>query len=150
MEQLTIDGVFMSEEEKIEKSDESILFPNVTVGDIVVKPWSFGMLFEVSPHLEKVLDKAEESGLIKKFEESAGGNIPYTVFARLFTIASPHIIEILALTVGKEINYIKDLDMETGLKLAVTVYNQNKATISNSLKNVFSPPTKGKVKGGQK
>jgi len=148
--QLTIEGIFvMAEEEKIDKSDESILFPDVKIGEINVKPWSFGMLFEISPYLEQVIDKAEASGLVKKLEES-GGFLSYTIMARVFTIASPHILEILSITTGKDKEYIKALDMESGMKLAVTVYNQNKGTITNSLKNVFSPPVKKERSGGRK
>lgn len=139
----------MENEEKIEKSDESILFPEEKIGDLVVKPWSFGMLFEISPYLEIVVDKAEESGLIKKFEENTTF-LSYPTMIKLFTIASKPMLMIIAMTVGKDEDYIKSLDMETGMKLAVTIYNQNKSTISNSLKNVFSPPKEKGKRGGQK
>ena len=139
----------MTDEEKVEKSDESILFSDVKVGELTVKPWSFGMLFEISPYLEIVVDKADESGIIKKFEESATF-LSYPTMVKLFTIASKPLLKIIAMTVGKDEEYIKALDMETGMKLAVTIYNQNKTTISNSLKNVFSPPKEKGKRGGPK
>ena len=139
----------------IEKqSDESILFPEITINNIVVRPWTFGILFEISNSLELILDKAEESGLAKKIEE-AGGFLSYTILARLFTVASPHVLKVMSTTLGKNEDEIKALDMETGIQIAMAIYNQNKITITNSLKNVFGPPKKiekekEKKLGGQK
>jgi hypothetical protein len=135
-------------------SDENVLFPEVNIDGIIVKPWSFGILFEISSSLESILDKAEESGLVKKMEES-GGFLSYTILARLFTVASPHVLKVMSITLGKSEEEIKSLDMATGIQIATTIYNQNKATISNSLKNVFGPPAvkekeKEKKSGGQK
>jgi len=121
----------------------------------VVKPWTFGILFEISSSLEAILDKAEDTGLVKKIEE-AGGFLSYTILARLFTVASPHVLHVMAITLGKTEEEIKALDMSTGIQIATTIYNQNKATITNSLKNVFGPPVPSKERekerksGGQK
>ena len=44
----------------MEKTDESILFPEVEIDGIVVKPWSFGMLFELAESLDRVIKRLEE------------------------------------------------------------------------------------------
>ena len=130
----------MPEEKKV-MSDEQILFSDEEIEGIVIKPWSFGMLFEVSPSLEIVLDKMDEKGLITKLEESEGF-LSWTLLARLFTIAGPEILKIISLTTKKPIDEVKKLDMGVGMKIAITIYNQNKERILNALKNVFSPPQK--------
>jgi len=143
---------FMTEKQ----SDESVLFPEVVVNGITIKPWSFGVLFDISSSLEAILDKAESSGLAKKIED-AGGFLSYTILARLFTVASPHVLKVMSVTLSKSEEEIKALDMSVGIQIATVIYNQNKATITNSLKNVFGPPTTEKEKvvkerktGGQK
>lgn len=118
----------MAEKQK-KKSEEEVLFPEVEVGDIVVKPWSFGKLFDLAPILERVLDKAEEKGLMTMFDTSF---ISYATMARLFTIASPEVLEIISITINKKVEEIKELSMEDGIKIAVIIYNQNKNSIKNA------------------
>ena len=125
------------------KRDEEILFPEAKVGDITVKPWSFGMLFDISGSLEKVLDKIED----KKVDLTPeGGFIPYTTFARLFTIAGPEVLKIISLTIDMPENEVKDLDMDTGVKIAMIIYQQNRETIKNAL----TPLLKQKNRGARK
>lgn len=121
------------------KSDESILFPEVEIEGIVVSPWSFGMLFEISPLLESILDKMDQKKLTQKLDES-GGFLSWSLITRLFTIAGPEMLEIISLTIGKPPEEVKKLDMDTGMRIASTIFNQNKERILNALKNVFSPP----------
>ena len=127
-------------------TEESILFPEVKVGDIVVKPWSFGMLFSISEDLEQVLNRMEETDLISKLEKS-GGLISYTLLARIFTIASNHVLKIIAVTINKTEDEVRALSMEDGMKIAMIIYNQNKQTIMSSLKNVFSPSVQESPEG---
>ena len=47
----------------MKKTDEEILFPDVKVGKVVVKPWSFGVLFEISDLVDSVLNKMESKNL---------------------------------------------------------------------------------------
>ena len=128
-----------AKEKKKSPSDESVLFPEAEVDGIEIKPWSFGMLFEVSPSLEAVLDKMDAKGLTQKLDES-GGFLSWSLIARLFTIAGPEVLKIIALTTKKSEEEVKELDMDTGMKIAVVIFNQNKERITNALKNVFGPP----------
>ena len=130
---------------KKKPTEEEILFPDAKVGDIVVKPWAFGKLFEISGHLDRVLGKMEEHGLEEKLEESAGF-VPYTLMARIFTLASQDVLEIIASTVGMEEEEVKELDMQTGIEIAVTIFSQNRETITGALKNALSSPPSPKPK----
>jgi len=121
-------------EEKV-ATDEEILFPEVKINDIIIRPWTFGKLFQVSSMLDLVLDKAESKGLIAKFEEE-GGFLTYATMVRLLTLASPEVFEIIKVTIEKDSDFVNGLDMATGIKIAMIIYKQNKEII---LKNVFSP-----------
>lgn len=123
-------------EENVARSDEAILFPEVKVGDVTIKPWSFGVLFDIAPSLEEVLDKAEKADLMNKIE---GGFLSYTTMARLFTIASSPLLKIMSMTLHMKEEAVRALNMEDGIKIVMVVYNQNKSTISNAIKNVLSP-----------
>uniref|UniRef100_A0A6M3IJN1 Uncharacterized protein n=1 Tax=viral metagenome TaxID=1070528 RepID=A0A6M3IJN1_9ZZZZ len=121
------------------KSDESVLFPDVRVGDIIVKPWTFGMLFELSEPLDRIITKVEDRGLDIEFEK---GILSYVTMAKLFTIASSEALEIICKTLDKPDEEVKELGMEDGIKIALIIYNQNKESIVSSLKNAFSSPPK--------
>lgn len=113
------------------KSEEEILFPEAKVEDLVIKPWSFGMLFEVAPHLEAILDKADEKNVMSKL---ADGSTPFPVFiARLFTLAQSEVLKVMALTLDMEEDEIKNFDMSKGIKIATIIYEQNKEQIKNAL-----------------
>ena len=126
-------------EEKPMKDDESVLFPEEEIGGVTVRPWSFGVLFDIAPSLEIVLDKIDEAKLFEKIESSEGF-ITWPLMARIFTIAGPEVLKIISLTIEKPLEEVKKFDMDTGMKIAVCIYNQNKDRIFNALKNVFGPP----------
>jgi len=116
------------------KTDEEVLFPEAKVGDIVIKPWSFGKLFELAHWLDAVLEKAENKGLVGDFEKATTtGFLSYVSMAKLFAIASDEVLEIIASTVDRSKDEIKSLDMTDGVKIAITIFQQNKETIKNAL-----------------
>ncbi len=118
------------------KTEEEILFPEVAIGGLVVKPWSFGKLFLISPILEKVLDKVEEKSLDKVFEGGSmeeGGFLSYTNIARIFTVCSTELLELIALTLDVTEDEIKDLSISDGVRIIVVAYNQNSETIKNAV-----------------
>lgn len=119
--------------------EERILFPEVKIGNLIIKPWTFGILFEIADLLGQVIDKAENKGIIKDLE-SSGGLLKYSTIAKLFSVANKEVLIILSKTLNVEEEVIKKLSMEEGIKVVMTVYNQNKATITNSLKNALSVP----------
>jgi len=118
------------------KTDESILFPEAKVGDYIIKPWSFGVLFEISDMLEGILDKMESKKI--KLEEiiNEEGFVSYTSILRLFTIASKDVLSIIQITLGIEEEEIKNLDMSVGIKIAIVIYKQNSEVFS---KNFITP-----------
>jgi len=110
------------------KSDEEILFPEAKIADITVKPWSFGMLFKLGPLVEKVLKKMEEQDINIDTDI-----IKYSTIAKLFTIASEPVLEIICLTTGKDRKTIEGLGIGDGVKIAFLIYSQNKEQIVKNL-----------------
>lgn len=120
------------------KTDEEILFPEAKVGEYTIKPWSFGVLFEISDMLEGILDKLEDKKIKIEDIVSADGFISYTNIFRLFTIASKDVLSIIAITLDISEEEIKGMDMEEGIKIAIVIYKQNSKMF---VKNFLTPLT---------
>ena len=117
--------------DKKEKPEEAILFPEVKIGDIVVKPWTFGKLFKLANILDTAISKLEDGGIdIEKV--FSGDTIPYTLIAKLFSMISDEVFEVIKISVDMSEEELANLDMSTGIKLAFTIFNQNKEAIKNA------------------
>ena len=117
--------------DKKEKPEEAILFPEVKIGDIVVKPWTFGKLFKLANILDTAISKLEDGGIdIEKV--FSGDTIPYTLIAKLFSMISDEVFEVIKISVDMSEEELANLDMATGIKLAFTIFNQNKEAIKNA------------------
>lgn len=122
------------------KSEEEVMFPNVKIGDIVVKPWSFGILFEISVMLEKVLDKINEKQILL---DPTASFVSYFDMLRIFTMANQEVRKIIAITVEKSEEEINKLSMEDGIKIAMAIYEMNSSVLKNVLSSLFGTPTVG-------
>ena len=117
------------------KLEENKLFDEKIINGIKIKPWSFGILFDISSKLERILDVAEAKGVIKNIEES--GYLSYITMVKLFTLASSEFLSIVSMTVDMEEEEIKALDMDTGLKVSYTIITQNWDIIKNVLSSLL-------------
>lgn len=119
----------VKEEEK--KTDEEILFAEQDINGIMVKPWSFGILFEITEDLEAILSKLDEADI--DIDTILTNGITWKNMVRLFTVASPHVFRIIQLTVSKDEDTVKALSLEDGIKIALLIYSQNRDQIKNAL-----------------
>jgi len=120
---------------KLERpSDEEILFPEAKVGDIVIKPWSFGILFDISTMLEQVLDKMDEKKIIV---DPVAGFISYLDMLKIFSLANQEVLKIIAITVNIDMEEIRKLGMEDGIKIAMVIYKQNSKILKNVVSSLF-------------
>ena len=124
--------------EEVTKSEEAIMFPEEKLGDIVIKPWSFGILFDISVMLESVLDKINEKQI---YIDPTAGFISYFDMLRVFTLANQEVRKIISITVNKSEEEINKLSMEDGIKLAMIIYRQNSTVLKNVLSSLFGTPT---------
>lgn len=125
---------FMTEEKKRKrKSDEEVIFAQEKVAGFIVKPWSFGVLFEISEMLDSIFTKLDQRGVDLKFDFNDGLGADLSRFIRIAAIAAPEVKAILAITIDADENTIEELDMKTGIKLLTTVFKQNFEIIKNGL-----------------
>jgi len=125
----------MTEEKKQKKSKEEVLFPEIVISKYKIKPWSFGVLFEISEMLESILEKME----VKKIsidDMLKDGVISWISLTKIFTLASEEVLRIISLTVDVDQDEIKNLDMQTGIQIATTIFRQNKEVIKNALSSL--------------
>lgn len=127
----------MAAKKTVKKTDEEILFPDINVGEYVVKPWNFGILFEISSLVEAVIVKAEEKGIEDQLNNIDDSFIPYTVILKIFTLCSNELLEIIAITLGISIEEVKGVSMKQGIELVMAIFKQNSTVIKNSLAPLF-------------
>lgn len=126
------------------QNEEETLFPEVKIDKYTIKPWSFGMLFEISPMLDEVISKIEEKNVdIDMSTETVF--FSFQTIGKLLSIASEPILKIMKLTLQIEEEEIKSLDMETGLKIAMVIGKQNWSSIKNVFTLLF--PNKTEIVG---
>ena len=124
----------MTEEQKVtnspqteDKTDEAVLFNEIEIQGIKVKPWSFGVLFEIAEDLDNVIDKLEERNIdINKINL-----LDYKTMVRIFAIAGPYVFKIMSKTVSVSEEKLKELDVQDGIKLAMIIVQQNLGQIKN-------------------
>lgn len=116
--------------DKKKKSDEEVLFPDIKMGDLVIRPWSFGKLFDLSAILDRIMIKAEGRGVLEEFNTDV---LMYTTMVKMFALSAPEILEIICITIDKDEEYVKNLSMTDGIKIALAIYNQNAEIIKNAL-----------------
>ena len=113
--------------------EEEVLFPDLKIGDVICRPWSFKKLFQIANILDRILTELEKDSLLKLFDEF-GNIIPSTV-TRLIFRHQKEIFEIISATIDKPVEWVEELSAEEGLQFAITVFQQNR----ESIKNVFAP-----------
>lgn len=129
------------------KSDEEILFPEKTIAGIVVRPWSFGELFTIADPLERVLDKIDDSGMSDKLIDEEGEfQLDYLSLARLFTLASQELLDIISGTLDIDREKIEALSATDGIAIVLLMFQQNREMLVNAIKNALSSPPKKKTK----
>ena len=124
----------MTEEVKTEL--EKSIFPEANVGDIIIKPWKFGILFQISGFIGEILDTMESKNISIEGDPITG-LISYSTIARIFAVAATSILKIMAITLKKPEEEIEEFDMDEGLEIAYTIYKQNFEQIKKILNDVF-------------
>lgn len=116
---------------KKKPADELVLFPEVKIDgtDIVLKPWSFGILLDVNPYLEAAFSRLEE----KKVHFTLP-DLDLLQLKEIYFAATPQLLKIICLSTGKSEEDIRDLSLEQVIKIVYIMWNQN----SDSLKNGFA------------
>lgn len=118
------------------KIDEQVLFDEVKIGKYVVKPWSFGVLFDVSDMIDDIFVKLEKKKVDISKEVAAiadAGEINLPFIARLFSVSAYQIRKIMAITLDISEEEVNELNMTDGVKIAATILRQNFSIIKNAI-----------------
>ena len=115
---------------KKSKTDEEVLFSEEKVGKYTIKPWSFGILFEISEMLDGIFEKIEAKGINLEFKAEF---IPYSTIVRIFAVSAPEIKKIIATTLGLEESEVERMSMEDGVRSAFVIFKQNWGVVKNVL-----------------
>jgi len=124
----------MEEVKEVKKSEEEILFPEAQVGEITIKPWSFGMLFDISDDLDKLIETLDDKGILVSFENDF---ISLSVIMKLFTVANQELMNIIVKTTKVDEPVIKDLPIDDGIRIVYIIAKQNWETIKNAVAPLF-------------
>lgn len=132
----------------VKKSDEHILFDEVKIGKYKIKPWSFGILFEISTMIDEIFVKLEEKNIdIEKEMTNIVDNsfINFAFIAKLFSVCAFQLRKIVAITLEIDEEEVKKMDMKTGIDITITILRQNfdvlKNAISSSLPELITAVT---------
>lgn len=105
---------------------EASLFSSKKIEGYTVKPWSLGTLEELGPWFERVAVIFKERGISLDQVES---NPQTAIFSIL-----PEIKTVLSITLGEDIEVVKEFDPGKVTALILVIISQN----LNSLKNSFA------------
>jgi len=124
-------------EENVDEStkNDALLFDEIDIDGVKIKQWSLGKLFDVSEYLEKILDKLDSKGL--SIDNVLKSGVSADLITRLMVTlaASDEILNIISITIDKDIAEVRDMSMEKGIALIVGIAQQN----IDTLKNVLTP-----------
>ncbi|MCK9597688.1 MAG: hypothetical protein M0R06_01530 [Sphaerochaeta sp.] len=125
------------------KDEQGILFPEIEVEGLILRPWSFGQLANMGPVLQKVMAEAKNCGFTPKdFDE--GEEIDLEKFANLLLTVAPLVPEIVAKTTMLSRSEIDNWDPDKGVKVFLAILTQN----MDKIKNSFGLSLRRKVMGG--
>jgi hypothetical protein len=114
-----------------EKSEQEILFPEIEVEGVTLRPCSFGQLANMGPVLQKVMVEAKNCGFTQKdFDNDQ--EIDLEKFANLLLVVAPLIPEIVAKTTMLPKSEIDNWDLDKGVKVFLAIMTQNMDKIKNS------------------
>jgi hypothetical protein len=107
-----------------EKREEEVLFPEFKVGDVVVRPWSYGQFLKVFPVFKSMLPEIEARGINEK-------NIEAKILD-FVDVVLPHVDEVLSITTEMTKEQIHALRLSNVIQLTVVVLTQNVGHLKNS------------------
>lgn len=140
----------MVDEEKKEevkeevKSDEQILFPEAKVKimvdgkeeELVLRPWTFGVLVDINSPLSDIFEAMEKRG-VKLDEQEIG----FIMIKNIYFSVVPQVLTLLKVMLKKDDEYVRNLDVNSVMKLLYVVWEQNKDNLKNVL-TAFVPRNK--------
>jgi len=105
--------------------DSAVLFPDVTVCGLTVKPWTMNTMNELSPSLLGIFRGLKKEGI--KISEAMDN------FVELILITVPYMARIISLSSGCTEEYAGKLEPGDAVNIMTVIVTQNWKRIKNSL-----------------
>jgi len=118
-----------------EKTDEQILFPEVEVGGVKVRPWTLKQFFGLLPVFMRMAEVLKEKGVA--FDQFEGLKDDEEGVQKLFAILSnlsdavPEINEVIARTIERPIEEVEAMEFDRSISIALMIIIQNVERIKN-------------------
>ena len=122
-----------SEEVKEKKSEQEILFPDIEVEGITVRPWSFGQLAYMGPTLHKIMLEAQKCGFTADDFSDKTKELDMIKVSSLIMLVSPFVPEMVSMTTGIKRTEVESWPPEKGVAVFLTILSQN----ADKLKNLY-------------
>jgi hypothetical protein len=116
----------MTNKKKEEVPEEAILFPEVEVEGVKIKPWSLGTLADVSPDIDAVVETALAKGMDLT-------ELEMTDVMRMYLIIAPHAASVISKTTGIPLDEVNDFPPNKAVKFLQTIIAQNSDILKNAL-----------------
>ncbi|NIU83301.1 MAG: hypothetical protein GWN64_07425 [Candidatus Thorarchaeota archaeon] len=111
---------------KKEVPEEAILFPEIEVEGVKVKPWSLGTLAEVSPDIDAVVEACINKGIDLDTLEMSD-------IMRVYLIIAPHAASVISKTTGIPIAEVEEFHPNKAVRFLQTIIMQNSDILKNAL-----------------
>ena len=113
--------------------EEVVLFPEIEIEGIVLKPWTFGILASISPQLEAIFTKLEEQNVMFDI------GLSIETLLRMYFAIAPYLVGIITKTTGLPVEEVEAMDIKKATKLTRIIWEQNKESLKNVL-TLFGGP----------
>jgi len=131
-------------EEARKKTEAEILFPEVTVGGQVVRPWPMGTIIALDPEFRGLIARFKESGITyEEFKSIVDGDGQPDLerFYEIFSVVAPVVPAITAKTLSIPLEEAEKIRGDLAIEIALVIFLQNIGV----LKNLFGP---GRIRRG--
>lgn len=118
-----------------EKTDQEVLFPEVEVGGVKVRPWTLKQFFGLLPVFMRMAEVLKEKGVeLDQFEglkdDSEGVQKLFAVLSNL-SDAVPEINEVIARTIERTVEEVEKMEFDRSISIALVIIIQNAERIKN-------------------
>ena len=116
----------MAKKKKKEVPEEAILFPEIEVDGIKVKPWSLGQLADLAPTLDGVF------ATLEKLDVNLD-NLTFSSLMKLQFSITPYLPKILSVTLSISEEEVREFDIGKTTRILGAIWTQNQENLGNAL-----------------
>jgi hypothetical protein len=117
-------------DEEKKPSESEILFPDISVAGLKIRPWTFGQFMDMLPVFRKAADRLLEIGIGKNDIDEALSDP--SKMLEFVSIILPISGEVIAKTVGVSEEEVRDWPIDKAVQVLIVILSENAGRIKNS------------------